>query len=765
MVQIYDVCCRVQFELNSSSWIVMIDFLQHTMDGVLGYSKKGNLSYNSRLKAMSEITEILRLIVKGYGRNCSVSETTHLARILCYLISCLYSELHLIHIANDTPCYTTNGVSYKPKNSCRLWEMQIIALSLLGDALSKIGASICENLWGAVVGVLRKVMDFLALKNLVIVDSAMSRFYTALLHCLHLILSDPKGSLSEHVAGFVTTLQIFFTYGLFGRTCLKSTAVELNGKVSNSATQKLGVDESIKSERVPYRPPHLRRREGKNLSLTFAESSSDCESSGFSLFSSDSDQSDNDVTQGGDHYRTSRVRLAAILCIKDLCTAEPKSLTSLWSLLMPENDVLQHRKHRQTLMSCLFFDPIMKIRIASSSTLAAMLDGHSVVFLQVAEHREFVKCGSFTTLSSSLGRILAQLHTGILFLITRESHDGLLASLFRVLMLLISVTPYTRMPEDILATTIASVHDWIKIDIASKIENAALLGAALSCLRTALSRSPPSAHVLKMLENNILTGLLPSEHEASTTDLLVQLLEPGKPAVITFESLQALKAVSHNYPSIMTGYWEQISAIAYRLLQCPVTNEVSRFNSDSWKEILVNFQVIDECLRAVSGFKGADDLVEFRLLDIQLMSNITREKRVSSAPSYGVNLPDSQKNELTDFSSGATRWSEIVDKHLPLAINHSFPMVRAAAMTCFAGLTSSVFSVVEVEVQDYILSSIATAALKDNSPSVKSAACRAIGVVATFSHNVYSEEIVELPSRDEYHNPSEGEEGRIKHSN
>ncbi|KAG0484834.1 hypothetical protein HPP92_008913 [Vanilla planifolia] len=307
------------------------------------------------------------------------------------------------------------------------------------------------------------------------------------------------------------------------------------------------------------------------------------------------------------------------------------------------------------------------------------------------------------------------------------------------------------MPEDLLATTIASVHDWIKIDIASKIENAALLGAALSCLRTALSRSPPSAHVLKMLENNILTGLLPSEHEASTTDLLVQLLEPGKPAVITFESLQALKAVSHNYPSIMTGFWEQISAIAYRLLQCPVTNEVSRFNSDSWKGDSSKFsgvtiekctvaaiKVIDECLRAVSGFKGADDLVEFRLLDIQLMSNITREKRVSSAPSYGVNLPDSQKNELTDFSSGATRWSEIVDKHLPLAINHSFPMVRAAAMTCFAGLTSSVFSVVEAEVQDYILSSIATAALKDNSPSVKSAACRAIGVVATFSHNVYS---------------------------
>ncbi|PRQ16797.1 hypothetical protein RchiOBHm_Chr7g0188121 [Rosa chinensis] len=71
-----------------------------------------------------------------------------------------------------------------------------------------------------------------------------------------------------------------------------------------------------------------------------------------------------------------------------------------------------------------------------------MLDGPSSVFLLVAEFKESSKRGSFTALSSSLGHILMQLHTGILYLVQRQTHSRLLASLFKILMLLISSTPY-----------------------------------------------------------------------------------------------------------------------------------------------------------------------------------------------------------------------------------------------------------------------------------------------------------------------------------
>lgn len=50
--------------------------------------------------------------------------------------------------------------------------------------------------------------------------------------------------------------------------------------------------------------------------------------------------------------------------------------------------------------------------MASASTLVAMMDGPSSVFLQVAEYKESFKYGSFMALSSSLGQILMQLHSG-----------------------------------------------------------------------------------------------------------------------------------------------------------------------------------------------------------------------------------------------------------------------------------------------------------------------------------------------------------------
>ncbi|KAK8947580.1 hypothetical protein KSP40_PGU011390 [Platanthera guangdongensis] len=747
---IHEVCCRVRLELNSSSWSTMIYFLEVTMENVHGTAyKKSNVSCALRLKTIAEILEILRNISKVYGRNSLISETNHLARLLIFIISSLHSEMLTIHNAKDAPLHHTDNGSAKLKYSS-LCEIQIIVLSLLGDVLSKIGASILESLWDSVVKVLRKLMDFLASEKLIIVDSIMSRFYGTLFHCLHLILSNPKGSLSAHMTGFVTTLQMFLTYGLPSRSCLAFTSVESKNKATNSANQKPGILESPKSERVPYRPPHLRRRVGTDTHLPSAESSSDCVSR-FSLFSSDSELSDNDVTPiDGDRYRSSKSRLAAILCIQDLCIAEPKSITSLWTLLLPESDVLQPRKHIQTLMSCLLFDPIMKIRIASSSTLATMLDGHSVVLLQLAEHRESNKCVSFTALSSSLGQILVQLHTGILYLIKRESHDGLLASLFKVLVLLISDTPYARMPENLLSTTISSVLDRIKKDLSFKTESTGLLATSVSCLGAAFSKSPPSPHTLKMLGEDISRGAM-SQQEMSVPYLLIKLSDPGRMPVIAFEALQALKAIVHNYPSIMTGYWEQMSAITYGLLQEPAIPDVSKFNTGSWKGdfgkasgatsercTVAAMKVIDECLRAASGFKGADDLLEFRLLDIQLMSNTTREKRVASAPSYELDISDSLNKDLTDFPSAAKKWSEIIEKHLPLAICHWSSMVRAAAFTCFAGLTSTVFSILNKDMQEFIISSAISVALDDETPSVKSAACRAIGVVVSFSQIIYN---------------------------
>ncbi len=60
----------------------------------------------------------------------------------------------------------------------------------------------------------------------------------------------------------------------------------------------------------------------------------------------------------------------------------------------------------------IYLDVYVQVRIEAASTIASMLEGQALVLTQVAEYKESSRRGSFTTLSSSLGQILMQLHTG-----------------------------------------------------------------------------------------------------------------------------------------------------------------------------------------------------------------------------------------------------------------------------------------------------------------------------------------------------------------
>ncbi|KAL1559210.1 HEAT repeat-containing protein 6-like isoform X3 [Salvia divinorum] len=115
-------------------------------------------------------------------------------------------------------------------------------------------------------------------------------------------------------------------------------------------------------------------------------------------------------------------------------------------MLLPSNDVLQPRNYDTTLMSCLLSDPSFKVRIAAASTIMAMLDGPASISLQVAEFKEHSKHGPFTTLSSSLGHILMQLHSGTLYLLKHETSNRLLTLSFKIIMLLIASTPNMSLP-------------------------------------------------------------------------------------------------------------------------------------------------------------------------------------------------------------------------------------------------------------------------------------------------------------------------------
>ncbi|XP_042031358.1 HEAT repeat-containing protein 6-like isoform X2 [Salvia splendens] len=620
---------------------------------------------------------------------------------------------------------------------------------MVGEVYSRVGASLPVEIWKSTVVVLRKVMDSLASKSLLMEDNTVAKFYVELLQCLHLVLAEPRGYLAEHVAGFVASLRIFFRCGLVNKPpVMNQQTNHMKGVGSTSQNMPFEVSNQPKSRpSSPYRPPHLRKKVAGNQQSRHEESLA---SSRHEFISSDSDCSDNDgsVIDNSKAY-LAKARLAAIICVQDLSRADPKLFTAQWTMLLPSNDVLQHRKYDTTLMSCFLSDPSLKVRIAAASTIMAMLDGPASVSLQVAELKEHSRHGSFTTLSSSLGHILMQLHSGTLYVIKHETSDRLLALSFKILMLLIASTPYSRMPPELLSRVISSLQSTVEEGFPYHNDRNSLLAAAIICLTRALSVSP-SMHVNNMLLGEISAGCFEGQSSGVLCTLFRYSEQLSTPS-ISLEALQALKSLSHNYPNVMTLCCEQISSIIYGVLGS-FPDESSRLwrgnveqTAAPLKErvITASVKVLDESLRAISGFKGTEDLSTDKSLDSPFMSDYVKTKAISSAPSYSLEIPVSTIDDSKTYVLASERWLEATIKHMPLVINHSSAMVRAASVTCFAGMTSPVFISLPEDKQEYIIVSSINAALNDEVPSVRSAACRAIGVIGCFPQIYHRADVLE----------------------
>lgn len=84
---------------------------------------------------------------------------------------------------------------------------------------------------------------------------------------------------------------------------------------------------------------------------------------------------------------------------------------------------------------------------------------------------------------------------------------------------------------------------------------------------------------------------------------------------------------------------------------------------------------MDESLRAISGFKGTEDLLDDKLLDNPFTSDCIRIKNVSSAPLYEQESSEDIKESEKAFQSGSEQWSEMIEKHMPLILQHISSMV------------------------------------------------------------------------------------------
>ncbi|CAK7357536.1 unnamed protein product [Dovyalis caffra] len=800
---VYDVCQRqrISLQLNSNSWSVVLDAYAKMLQFFIG--KAG--TYN--IKPAIECIGTVRHFVSEYQQSCLLSDNVQLVKFLLRTVG--FSHAQLVSLSYSSGNQRSGGAIGKvASKSSSLWEVYTVAFTMLAEVFEKVGSSFPADIWQSTIEVLRKVMDALAGKNLLSEDIVMSslattllrRFYASLLNCLHLVLLDPKGSLHDHVSGFVATLRLFFIYGINSRQQFTAPQTVNKEKELSSVSLKLNSKKPIQKDNAPYRPPHLRKKDGQNMKQPGAQGSlcfSDHESSATDFTSSDSDCSDRDVSgKDADGIQSSKVRVAAIVCIKGMRVGiregdgKGMRIMSFTVLVLNKKGREVEKNIAPMPLSCLRDSSKMenRARIASASTMAVMLDGPSSVFMQVAEYKESTKWGSFMALSSSLGQILMQLHTGNreAGCHARETHSRLLASVFKILMLLISSTPYSRMPEELLPRVISSLLEKTENGFPFKSDQTGLLVSTISCLTAAFSTTPSSPQVKQMLLEEIST--VEAEKRSGAIFTIFRLSEQLSSPTICFETLQdclsrtgklvcnlyvmsfaysfaieTLRALMHNYPNIASARWEHISVTVSKILRAATPEAPMR----TWKGhagdnvgflgekiVTASIKVLDECLRAISGFKGTEEILDDKLLDAPFTSDCTRTKKVSSAPSYEPHSAEDTKEQKT-CHSGSEHWSEAIDKHITMTLRHNSPMVRTASITCFAGITSSVFFSLAKDKQEFIVSSLINAAVNDGVPSVRSAACRAIGVISCFLQVSQSAEIldkfihaVEINTRD-----------------
>ncbi|OIW03035.1 hypothetical protein TanjilG_20963 [Lupinus angustifolius] len=705
--EIHDICRRVTFNLNSSSFTNVLDCFRKMLDLFLGKVTTSDELTGSRSTATMipavECLQAIRCVINSCHRRWLQSEDALLVKFLLdvivssHAVSCGMPR----SICKEKSIEINTGLSTESSSS----ELQTIAFEMLGETISRAGSSFPVDIWRSIIEVVRKTMDVLALKSPVAEDNIMCRFYESFLGCLHLILIDPKCSVSDHVSVFVSVLRTFLTYGVSSRSSSTSLLIGHEEKGLNIKSPQARLEQVTRSDRVAYRPPHLRKKESSNVKhniVWHSQNILDHESSTVNATSSDSDFSDGDgSTKESGRGQNSRIRVAAIICIQ--------------------------------------------ARMASASTLVAMLDGPSSIFLQVAEYKESNKFGSFTALSSSLGQILLELHrasncisdVGILYLIQHEAHGKLLALLFKILRLVISSTPYSRMPPNLLPNVVTSLRTRIEDGFRLRNDHSTLLVTVMEIEKQFQFSDFMFA---------IVGFCAVTEKKTGALFMLFEYSMQWSCPTICLEALQALKAVCHNYPNIVNACWEQVSATVHGFLSI-VFREVPSGQAGehvgsptafmSEKVLTSAIKVLDECLRAVSGFQGTEDLSDDKLVEIPFASDCIRVKKVSSAPSYDLEGKDDDLISFEACNSGNQQWCEVIEKHMPLILCHSSAMVRAASVTCFAGMTSAVFISFTKEKQNFILSSLIHPSITKNLNNLCSAE-----VLDRFIH------AVEINSRD-----------------
>ncbi|MED6169712.1 hypothetical protein PIB30_023736, partial [Stylosanthes scabra] len=164
---IHDICCRVSFDVNSSAVTGVVNGFSKILDLITG--KDAGIRSGAEIIFAIECLQAFRCIISSSQRRWSQSEDTLLVKFLLDIIASSQAAFWLTpHSMGKDKIDMRLSIE---RSSC---ELQTVAFEMLSKAISRAGSSISVDIWRSMIKVVRKTMDFLALKSSFVEDNVMS---------------------------------------------------------------------------------------------------------------------------------------------------------------------------------------------------------------------------------------------------------------------------------------------------------------------------------------------------------------------------------------------------------------------------------------------------------------------------------------------------------------------------------------------------------------------------------------------------------------
>eukprot|EP00963_Diacronema_lutheri_P012799 scaffold1982_cov358-Pavlova_lutheri.AAC.21 len=311
--------------------------------------------------------------------------------------------------------------------------------------------------------------------------------------------------------------------------------------------------------------------------------------------------------------------------------------------------------------------------------------------------------------SARLGAMFVEMHAVAALTLSREWEDDVLVAHGRWVQAMIKVAPYGRLPSGILEYCLLSLVKRLHLDTFPVHVVCSLLG----CIEAAGKAAGGKEDFCSFMQST------------NAFQLMIDLSKGSQNSASACSALQALQSASAIFPLLAFKHSNALLEIVQAGLAVPHPSPAqSKFANEALKVVIEMSKACtapDDDAIAGARFDPAEESVK---------SMVSQgEKKGSGAR---LSLREVSEPCVVAVSQQHHLWEQLVDVTLPLALNSPASMLHTSAMVAFCTLHEQIFMCFELSRQKKVVDTVASKLDPSIQPSVRAAACRAMGVLVSF---------------------------------